>query len=63
VPAPSRTGAGTGAAVAGIFLVLLGVWFMFRDQVPLDIGRLWPAAAVGLGVLMVLASLIPRRSS
>jgi hypothetical protein len=45
----------------GIFLVLVGVWFLFRDQIGLDFGSLWPALAVGLGVIMVIAAFIPRR--
>jgi hypothetical protein len=41
--------------------VLLGVWFLFRDEISVDIGRVWPVAAVALGVLMVIAAFIPRR--
>lgn len=57
----TRAGGGAGAAIAGIFLVLLGVWFLFRDEISIDIGRVWPVAAVALGVLMVIAAFIPRR--
>ena len=57
-----RGGGGTGAVVVGAFLVLLGLWFLFRDQVGVDIGRIWPAIAVALGALMVLAAFLPRRS-
>jgi uncharacterized membrane protein len=53
---------GTGAAVVGIFLVLLGIWFLFRDEIALDFGRVWPVLAVGLGIFMVIAAFIPRRS-
>ena len=53
---------GTGAAVVGIFLVLLGVWFLFRDEIALDFGRVWPVLAVGLGIFMVIAAFIPRRA-
>ena len=60
-PAEAKTRGGSGAAIVGIFLVALGVWFLFRDEIALDIGRAWPALAVGLGVLMVLAAFIPRR--
>jgi hypothetical protein len=58
-----RSGRGTGAAIAGIFLVLLGVWFLFREEISLDIGRAWPVMAVALGALMVIAAFIPRRRS
>lgn len=53
---------GTGPAIVGIFLVLLGVWFLFRDEIAIDIGAVWPVVAVGLGVLMVIAAFIPRRA-
>ena len=52
---------GAGAAIVGIFLVLLGVWFLFRDEISVDFGVVWPMVAVGLGVIMVIASFIPRR--
>ena len=58
--APRRAGA--GAAIVGMFLVVLGVWFLFRDEIALDFGRVWPAAAVVLGVIMVVAAFIPRRT-
>jgi hypothetical protein len=62
-PPPARKrGGSTGAVVVGAFLVLLGLWFLFRDQVGVDLGRVWPAVAVALGVLMVIIALIPRRS-
>ena len=48
--------------MVGIFLVLIGLWFLFREQIGLDIGTWWPAAAVGLGVIMVIIALIPRRA-
>jgi len=61
-PAGQRSSSGnTGAALVGIFLVLLGAWFLFRDEIALDFGQLWPAAAVALGVVMVVAAFIPRR--
>jgi hypothetical protein len=52
---------GTGAAIVGIFLVLLGVWFLFRDEIAIDLATVWPIVAVGLGVIMVLGAFIPRR--
>jgi hypothetical protein len=60
--AAPRSRGGVGAAVAGIFLVLLGAWFLFRDQISVDLGQTWPVLAVVLGVVMVIAAFIPRRS-
>jgi hypothetical protein len=42
--------------------VLLGAWFLFRDQVDFDLGQAWPLIAVVLGVLMVIGAFIPRRA-
>jgi hypothetical protein len=62
-PAQPRTRGGVGAAVAGLFLVLLGAWFLFRDQISVDLGQTWPVIAVALGVVMVIAAFIPRRGT
>lgn len=59
--APRSSSSNAGAVLVGIFLVLVGVWFLFRDEIALDFGQLWPAAAVGLGAVMVVAAFIPRR--
>ena len=59
---PQQRG-GTGAAIVGIFLVVLGVWFLFRDEIAIDFGTVWPVLAVGLGIVMVIGAFIPRRSS
>jgi hypothetical protein len=60
-PATSEGGRGSGAAIVGIFLVLVGLWFLFREEIGLDFGRVWPVVAVVLGVIMVIAAFIPRR--
>lgn len=60
-PAGPRSGGG-GGAIAGIFLILVGAWFLFRDQVDFDLGQAWPLIAVVLGALMVIAAFIPRRA-
>ena len=62
-PAAPHSRGGAGAAVAGIFLVLLGAWFLFRDQISVDLGQTWPVLAVALGAIMVIAAFVPRRSS
>ncbi len=62
-PEARRGRGGAGAAIFGLLLVLLGVWILFGDQIALDFdpAEVWPMAAVALGALMVLASLIPPR--
>jgi hypothetical protein len=61
-PATPRSGSSNaGAVLVGLFLVLLGVWFLFRDEIALDFGQLWPVVAVALGAVMVVAAFIPRR--
>lgn len=59
----SRVRGGSGAAIFGLLLVLLGVWILFGDQLDLNLdwGEVWPVGAVVVGVLMVVASVIPRR--
>jgi phage shock protein C len=45
---------GTGGLIAGLFLVLLGLFFLARTLVPqLDIDRYWPAGLVLLGLVLV----------
>ena len=59
----SRARGGSGAAIFGLLLVLLGAWILFGDQLDIDLewGEVWPIGAVVIGVLMVVASVIPRR--
>lgn len=62
-PKPERSRGGSGAAIFGIILVVIGVWVLFGDQLELDIdwSDVWPIAFVIIGALMVLTSLIPGR--
>lgn len=57
---PPRRSDGMGSAVAGIFLVLLGAWFLLRDQIEIDIDEWWPIVVVVLGVLMILGAFVRR---
>lgn len=57
---PHRRSDGTGGAVAGIFLVLLGAWFLLRDRIDIDIDEWWPIVVVVLGVLMILGAFVRR---
>ncbi len=59
--AERRSRGGAGAAVVGLLLVAVGIWILFGDELALDIGEIWPIAAVALGVLMVIGAFVPRR--
>jgi len=63
-PPTRRSRGGSGAAIFGLLLVIVGVWVLFGDQLDLDLewSEIWPIAAVIIGALMVLASVIPGRS-
>ena len=54
---------GSGAAIFGIILVIIGVWVLFGDQLDIDVdwSEIWPIAFVVVGAVMVLAALIPGR--
>ena len=58
----SRSRGGSGAAIFGLLLVLLGAWILFGDQLDIDLAwsDVWPIGAVVIGALMVVASVIPR---
>lgn len=52
----------TGALVAGAILVLVGGYFLVRDYLPsIDLRVSWPFIAVGLGIVLIVASLRPGR--
>ena len=59
----SQARGGSGAAIFGLLLVLVGAWILFGDQLDIDLewGEVWPVGAVVIGSLMVLASVLPRR--
>jgi phage shock protein C len=50
--------------VIGAVLVVVGVLFLIRELIPaLDLGLWWPIAAIGLGILLIVMAVAPRRSS
>lgn len=52
------------AFVIGAVLVVVGVLFLIRELIPaLDLGLWWPIAAIGLGILLIVMAVAPRRSS
>jgi phage shock protein PspC (stress-responsive transcriptional regulator) len=56
-PAEPRRNDRTLAILFGIVLVLVGAYFLFREYLPLiDLGTLWPYAAIGLGLVFIVRS-------
>jgi phage shock protein C len=57
-----RDDARSGGVVFGVILILIGGFFLIRQVFPaVDLGVLWPAVAVALGILLVVYGVIPRR--
>jgi len=55
-------GPGSGAIVFGLILVIIGAAFLISQFVPsIDMGILWPAAAIVLGAVLLVAAFIPGR--
>lgn len=51
-------GPGSGAAVLGVALVIIGAYFLLREYVPaFDADRFWPIALIALGVLLLIVAL------
>jgi phage shock protein PspC (stress-responsive transcriptional regulator) len=59
-PHARRRGSGNGALIVGLVLIGVGVWFLVRQYIDIDIDRLWPVGLVLLGALLLFVSL--RRS-
>jgi phage shock protein C len=49
------------AALGGLVLVALGVYFLVRDRIAVDWGVVGAAGLVALGAVVILAALRPRR--
>jgi hypothetical protein len=46
---------GTIGLIFGLLLVLLGIWFLFREYVPeVDLEAFWPIAIIALGVMLLV---------
>ena len=53
---------GRGALIGGVVLIVIGGIFLLRELVPWFEFRLWwPVAIVGLGILLIVASVRPNR--
>jgi phage shock protein C len=59
-----RSDATRGGFVAGLVLIVIGTFFLVRQLIPsIDLGYWWPVLAIGLGILLVILSLVPTRRS
>lgn len=53
-----------GPLVLGLILVLIGGFFLVRQYAPeVDLGLVWPVAAVAVGALLVVLAFLPDRAS
>jgi phage shock protein PspC (stress-responsive transcriptional regulator) len=52
-----------GPLVLGLILVLIGGFFLIRQYAPdVDLGLVWPIAAVAVGALLVMLAFLPDRA-
>jgi hypothetical protein len=59
-----RSDATRGGLVAGLILIVVGGFFLVRQLLPaIDLGFWWPTVAIGLGIALVVAALLPSRHS
>jgi len=55
-PRRGRDSDNSGTLIFGTILVIIGALFLLRQFVDIDIGRLWPLAIIGLGILLVVSA-------
>lgn len=52
-----------GPLILGLILILVGGFFLLRQYAPeVDLGLVWPAVVVGVGILLVLLAFVPDRA-
>jgi phage shock protein C len=52
----------TGGLIAGSILIVIGAFFLLRQLVPsIDLSLWWPAAGIGLGIILVVVAVMPSR--
>ncbi|MBI3749052.1 MAG: PspC domain-containing protein [Chloroflexi bacterium] len=55
-------GSGEAGLVFGVVLILVGALFLVREAIPwFDFHLWWPIGIIGLGVLLLVAAMRPRR--
>ena len=59
---PGRDDAARGGLIAGLLLILIGGFFLLRQLIPsFDLWAWWPVAAIGLGIVLIVAAFAPAR--
>jgi len=53
---PRHDSDNSGTLIVGAILIIIGALFLLRQFVDIDIGRLWPLAVIGLGILLILSA-------
>jgi phage shock protein PspC (stress-responsive transcriptional regulator) len=62
VPPPRHEHRGGGAIIGGIFLVLLGAYFLVRSLAPdIELGPFWPVVLIVIGIALLIGSVRPGR--
>jgi phage shock protein C len=62
-PRPSGDGKRAGVVI-GTILILVGGAFLVREFLPaVDLSLVWPVAAIGFGIMLLILAVRPRRTS
>jgi phage shock protein PspC (stress-responsive transcriptional regulator) len=48
----------TGAAIFGLILIVLGIWFLVREYLDVDVGQLWPFLVIAIGLVLIALAFI-----
>ena len=53
---PRHDSDNSGTLIVGAILIIVGALLLQRQFVDIDIGRLWPLAVIGLGILLIVSA-------
>lgn len=53
---PRHDSDNSGTLIVGAILIIVGALFLLRQFIDIDIGRLWPLAVIGLGILLIVSA-------
>jgi hypothetical protein len=63
-PGPATRRDGSAGLIVGLLLILGGAFLLFQQFVPsFDLDQFWPVAVIGIGAVLLLLSLRPRRDA